>query len=226
MGVAADVLGVDKAEASDWLLGYSDLPSRKGTSALKSVRRCTPILRVKAHLLYQWKDVITAAYFASLGMSRDNITLNHALQLLHSMAYLNSVRGLPAVVSAIEALLVLLGEGARVQQPVNMGDQKIVTCSIGHVALVTAFVRVVLEVVAGLRPARGAVGEGIHDVWVVELPLVDNVLPRDTEAHSGLRLVDGADPARAEVPDDDDDALAAEVEEEGGGGAANNEESA
>lgn len=219
VGLAAGVLGVAKAEASSWLLAYCDMPARKGASEVKSVRRCTPILRIKAHVMYQWKDVVTSAYFSALGISRQEITRQQALLLLANMAYLVSVRGFPAVVCAVEALLFLLGAGGRVDQPVSVGDFKTVNCSIGHVALVTSFVRVILEVAAGLRLARGGVGEGIHDVWVQELPRVDGALHRDVNAHNGLRLVDGADPDRGQVaPDDGEESSVDEAEDAAGGG--------
>eukprot|EP00170_Pyropia_yezoensis_P000669 contig_3139_g670 len=219
VGLAAGVLGVAKAEASSWLLAYCDMPARKGASEVKSVRRCTPILRIKAHVMYQWKDVVTSAYFSALGISRQEITRQQALLLLDNMAYLVSVRGFPAVVCAVEALLFLLGSGGRVDQPVNVGDFKTVNCSIGHVALVTSFVRVILEVAAGLRLARGGVSEGIHDVWVQELPRVDGALHRDVNAHNGLRLVDGADPDRGQVaPDDGEESSVDESEDAAVGG--------
>lgn len=82
VGLAAGVLGVDKADASSWLLAYCDMPARKGASEVKSVRRCTPILRIKAHVMYQWKDVVTSAYFSALGISRQEITRQKALLLL------------------------------------------------------------------------------------------------------------------------------------------------
>lgn len=86
-------------------------------------------------------------------------------------------------------------------------------------ALVTSFVRVILEVAAGLRLARGGVGEGIHDVWVQELPRVDGALHRDVNAHNGLRLVDGADPDRGQVaPDDGEESSVDEAEDAAGGG--------
>lgn len=205
VSITASVLDVDAAAASDWLLGYADLPTRKGASALKSVRRCTPILRVKGHTMHQWKEVITAAYFGSLGLSRDDITPQQAQQLLHSMGYLTSVRGLPATLCGVEAFLLLLGAADRVVQPANAGDLKTINCTLGHVSLVTSLVRFIQEVAAGSRPVRGGVGEGIFDVWVEELPHVHEELPREADEHNGLRLVDGADPCRAQLPEDDGD---------------------
>lgn len=197
VSITASVLDVDAAAASNWLLGYADLPTRKGTSALKSVRRCTPILRIKSHTMHQWKEVIIAAYFGSLGLSRDDITRQQAQQLLYSMGYLTSVRGLPATLCGVEAFLLLLGAADRVVQPANAGDLKTISCTLGHVSLVTSFVRFILEEAAGSRPVRGGVGEGIYDVGVEELPRVHEELHRDADAHNGLRLVDGADPCRA-----------------------------
>eukprot|EP00170_Pyropia_yezoensis_P001626 contig_7047_g1630 len=221
VSVSAGVLGTDDASASEWLLGYADLPTRKGTSAVKNVRRGTPIMRVKGHAMHQWKEVVTAAYLSSLGMTRESITAAIAQHLLTNMGYLVSVRGFPAILRGTEAFLLLLGAGERVVQPTNAGDRKTINCTMGHVALVCSFVRVVLEVAAGLRPFRGGVGEGIHDVWVEELPRVDNELPRDAAEHDGLRLVDGADLCRAEVPEDGDDDSPAEGDGGDDGNGAN-----
>ncbi|KAK1866262.1 hypothetical protein I4F81_008782 [Pyropia yezoensis] len=119
---------------------------------------------------------------------------------------------------------MLLGEDARLHQPVNVRNHKIVDCSVRHIALVTDFVRVVLGVVAGLRSARMVVGEGIHDVFLLELPKVESVLLRDAKAHSGLRLVDGTDPRRAEVHDEENVASMREDVEEGDGVSSIDEE--
>ncbi|KAK1866042.1 hypothetical protein I4F81_008562 [Pyropia yezoensis] len=200
--ITSNVLGKDDSDASDWLLGYADLPTRKGSSAVKSMCHCTLIHRVNAHAVYQWKEVVTAAYFAAMGLSRDNIPSQVAHQLLSNMGYLTSVRGFPAILCGAEALLLLLGAVERVEQPASAGDRKTINRTLGHIALVTAFVRVVLEVAANLRPARGGVGEGGHDVWVEDLPRVHAELPCDADALDGLRLLDGADSCRAQLPDD------------------------
>lgn len=118
-------------------------------------------------------------------------------------------------------LLFLLGAGERVVQPTSAGDRKTINCTMGHVALVCSLVRVVLEVAAGLRPVRGGVGEGIHDVWVEELSRVDNELPRNAAEHDGLRLVYGADLCRADVPEDGDDDSPAEDDGGDDGDGAN-----
>lgn len=202
VSVTAGFLGVDEAEASDWLQSYVDMPTRKDPSVVKRIRRSAPIARVKAHCIYQWKDIVIAAYFAAIGLPRDAVAAQQALQLLSDMAYLLSVRGFPAMLCALEALLLHQGAGFRIVEPISAGDRKVIHSTLGHVALVTSFVRYVLEVIAGLRPAHGGVGEGIFDVWGLELPRVDGVLPHDDEEHAGLRLVDGTDPCRGQVPED------------------------
>lgn len=214
VGAASEVLDLDEAAAAEWLLGYADLPTRKNGSVVKSMRRCTPILRVKAHIMHVWKQVVLSAYFSAFGIRREDLSESQGNELLVDLAYLRSVRGFPAVLAALEALLLLLGARERVVQPSTVGDLKVINCTTGHVALVTSFVRVVIEVLVGTRAARGGVGEGIYDVWVQELSRVDGALPRDCEAHDGLRLVDGADPSRALLPDDDDDDSPVDAEDD------------
>lgn len=217
------MLGLDGSDSSDWLLGYADLPTRNGSSAVKSMRCCTSVQPVKAHAMYPWKAVLTAAYFTAMDLSCDNIPSQVAHQLLNNMGYLTSVRGFLATLCGAQALLLLLGAVERVEQPTNAGDRKTINCTLGHVALVTAFVRVVLEVGAGSRPARRGVGEGVHDVWVEELPRVHTELLCDADAHDGLRLVDGVDPCRAQLPDDACDEPAGEEGGADGGGGAGEE---
>lgn len=158
-------------------------------------------MRVKPHTMHTWKEAVAAAYFLA-------ILQPQALQMLANVAYVRSARGIPAVVTAVEVLLILVGAAERIEQPSNVGDRKVVSCTRGLVALVSSFIRYILEVIARVRPPRGGVGEGIHDVWVEELPRLDGVLPRDIQPHDGLRLVDGADPERGVVPEEELDDLA------------------
>lgn len=105
------------------------------------------------------------------------------------------------MVTADEALLFLVGAAERIEKPRNMSDSKVVSGTLGHVALVTSYFRHILVVIGRVRQARGGVGECIHDLCVEEIPRLDGVLPRDIPPHNGLRLVDGADPERRDAPE-------------------------
>lgn len=144
VAVTAALLDESKEEAVDWLLTVSPLPSRKGKST-KSSRRCTPIMREKRHMMHTWKEAVAAAYFLAFGEVRAEILQPQALRMLANVAYFRSARGIPAVGTAVEVLLVLFGAAERIEQPRNVGDRKVVSCTLGHVALVTSFVRYILR---------------------------------------------------------------------------------
>lgn len=147
--VTAGVLGVAQDEASEWLQEYVTVPNGKDAAVTKRVRRCASISRVKGHNVHQWKDVVTAAYVSSLGLHRDKITGVEPLQLLQALGYLLSPRGFSSILCAAEALLLHLGATGKIIQPATAGQRKVIECTLGHVALVTSFVRYVLEVAAG-----------------------------------------------------------------------------
>lgn len=73
-----------------------------------------------------------------------------------------------------------------------------------------------------MRSTNGGVGEGVHSVWVEELVRVNDTFPFDTDAHNGLRLVDGDDPNRADLPSGG--GTVSEVAREGGAGGSEEEE--
>lgn len=92
---------------------------------------------------------MTAAYVSSLGLHRDKMTGVEPLQLLQALGYLLSPRGFSSILCAAEALLLHLGATGKIIQPATAGQRKVIECTLGLVALVTSFVRYVLEVAAG-----------------------------------------------------------------------------
>lgn len=117
---------------------------------------------------------------------------------------------------------MLVGARNRVLPPESVGERSIISCTLGHVALVSAFVRVILEVRAGLHSTNGGVGEGVHSVCVEELVRVNDIFLFDTDAHNGFHPVDGEDPNRAVLPSGGGTVV--EVAGEGGAGGSEEEE--
>lgn len=181
-------------------------------------------MRGKPHVIYVWKENLASAYFDSLRVRRDMISIAEAANLLDNMGYIISVNGFPCIVLAVQTLLVVVGAGNRVEKPQTVAERSVASCTLGHEALVSSFIRVNLEVKAGLRNANGGVREGIYSVWVEELVRVDQIFPTDTLVHDGLRLVDRDDPQRSillRAGDNEEEVLG---EEDGGGGGANGDE--
>lgn len=127
------------------------------------------------------------------------------------------VTGFPSIFSAVETLLVHVGAGYRVEKPQSVGERSVINCTLGHVALVSAFIRVILDVRVGLCSNTGGVGEGIYTVRVEDLARLDNLVLFDTEVHSGLRHFDGDEMQRAVLLGEKNDVAGAAVEEAGGG---------
>lgn len=215
--LTTEVLGTDEDEAHDWLLGYMAVPSRKDPSVVKQNHRCKPILLVKSHVMYLVKEHVAAAYFTAIRVQRDTVTVVQAEELLENLAYLVSGSGFPSIVCGVEALFNLVGAGNRVQKPRNIGDGVVVNCTLGHVALVSSFIRMILEVKAGTHDPNGAVGEGVYSVWAQELPRVDSIFTFDDSTRNGWRLVDRANPLRAALPRVDEDGHGDGADEEANG---------
>lgn len=108
---------------------------------MKKTRRCKPILRVKPHVMYVWKEHVASAYFHSLRVRCDMLSVDEARKFLEKMGYVISVNCFPSIVLGVETLLVVVGAGDRVEKPRSVGELSVVNCTLGHVALVSSFIR-------------------------------------------------------------------------------------
>lgn len=93
------------------------VPSRTNADMSRRSRRSKPILRVKPHVMYVWKENVAAAYFDSLRVRRESLTAEVAGTLVANMACDVSEQGFPSIVTAFETLPVLVGAGDRVLPP-------------------------------------------------------------------------------------------------------------
>lgn len=214
--MAEDILGLDRDDVVEWLLKTVQLPGRRDPNVLVSMRICVPILRVKPHLMQSWKQTVIAAFFTGIGVPLEDFTSDLASLWLQDDTYFKSARGLQSMVSALACLLKHMGAGDMVSEPDTVGNRPVVSCTLGHFALASCFVRAALESKAASRPRRRVgVGEGIFDLWESEVARADAVLPMDDKEHDGLRLTDGHDirrgfvdlrgPGDAQDPDADPD---------------------
>lgn len=123
---------------------------------VKSIRRCKPVLRIKPHIMFLWKETVAGAFFNRFGVARDQLTAAQSAELLEDEGYMTSELGYPSLINGVENLLLLVNTGVRVQQPENVADVKVMSCTTGHIALAAAFIRMILvEVKAGKRACHG-----------------------------------------------------------------------
>ena len=188
--------GMDKAE--EWLKSFIRRSSRRNPTIFSNIRVSLLALRVKPHLHQMWTDTIVAAYFESLGIEVKNLAKELAIKLLTNDGFFLTVNGRRACLDALSQLFISVGASNRVKQPDGPMGERVVFATLGHVAFVVTKVRNVLEIAAGIRSSTrgGAIGDGHFPLWVAEVRRLLPTHASDALPHTGLVVVDGADPAR------------------------------
>jgi len=225
VAVVRKTVGLEADDATDWLLRTIRVPSRKRPSELVSMRTSVPILRAKPHFMQQVKEVILAAWYSAVEVSRGEQSKEDASLWLQHERYALSACGWGGIVAGMDVLFRLVHAVDRIHAATTVGGRAVIHCTVGHFALVASHVRSALEVRAELRPPRrNGVGEGVYELWKAELGRLNERIPKDDTEHNGVRFVDGYDAMRAVFSSESED------EEENGGdvddgnGAANDDE--
>jgi len=222
VAVVQSSVGLDKDTATDWLLRTIRIPSRKRPSELVNMRTSVPILRAKPHFMQQVKEIILAAWYAAVAVSRAELSKEDAGLWLHGESYALSARGWGGIVAAMDVLFRLVHAVDRIHGPTTVGGRAVIHCTVGHFALVASHVRSALEVRAEQRPPRrNGVGEGVYELWKAELGRLDGRLHKDDAEHDGVRFVYGRDPHRAVFSSESEDDEDNEDDMGDGNGAAN-----
>jgi len=185
--------------AEEWLKSFIRRSSRRNPTIFANVRVSLLALRVKPHLHQVWTDIIVAAYFESLGVELNDLSMEMAIEMLANDSFFLTPRGRKACLDALTKLFLSVGAADRVQQADGPTGQRIVCATLGHFALIVTKVRNVLEIAAGTRSSSrgGAIGDGHFPLWVAEVRRLVPTQPADAEPHDGLVLVDGGDAARS-----------------------------
>ena len=187
--------GAEGAEV--FLRSMVHLPSRKDPSVYVRMRASVPVLRVKSHMHKWYGELIWAAFATALMPVNQVVTMEIANQLRHEHRYFSAVLGKKACVSAATKLCIAIGAFGRVKEPSVAGDPQVLELTLGHFAFVTMKVRNMIEGRAGERTVTTVGGDGHYSMWVQEVRFLHGQLPKDDEAHDGLRLVDGSSPSRS-----------------------------
>jgi len=125
------------------------------------------------------------------------ITLEVAKQLRKNHRYVLAALGRKACISAAIKLCTAIGAFGRIKEPTVAGDPEVIELTLGHFAFVTMKVRNMIERLAGERTVAPVGGDGHYSMWVEEVRFLHGELPKDAEAHDGLRLVDGSSSSRS-----------------------------
>jgi len=187
--------GADGAEV--FLRSMVHLPSRKDASVYVRMRASIPVLRVKSHMHKWYGELIWAAFVAALMPINQVITLEVAKQLRKNHRYVLAALGRKACISAAIKLCTAIGAFGRIKEPTVAGDPEVIELTLGHFAFVTMKVRNMIERLAGERTVAPVGGDGHYSMWVEEVRFLHGELPKDAEAHDGLRLVDGSSSSRS-----------------------------
>jgi len=183
--------------AEVFLRSMVHLPSRKDASVYVRMRASVPVLRVKSHMHKWYGELIWAAFVTALMPVNETITVEIAKQLRKDHRYVLAELGKKACISAATKLCVAIGAFGRIKEPTAAGDPQVLQLTLGHFAFVTMKVRNKIERLSGERTVATVGGDGHYSMWVEEVRFLHDKLPKDDEAHDGLRLVDGASPARS-----------------------------
>ena len=185
--------------AEEWPKSFVRRSSRRNPTIFANIRVSLLALQVKPHLHQMWTDVIVGAYFGALDLELDTLTSEMALELLANDSFFLSSRGRQACLDAVSKLFMSVGAENRVKQPDGPLGPRVVSATLGHIALVFTKVRNALDISASsCSSARGgAIGDGHFPLWVAEVRRLVPTQAADEGAHDGLVLVDGADPARS-----------------------------
>ena len=188
--------GIQNAE--EWLKSFIRRSSRKNPTIFSNVRVSLLVMRVKPHLHQLRTDIIVSAYFESLGMDVKSLSKQMAIKLLADDGFFLTPNGRKACLHALTKLFIFVGASNRVQEPDGPTGERTVSATLGHMAFFVSKVRNVLEMEAGVRPSTrgGAIGDGHFPLRVAEVRRLLPTQASDTETQFGLKLVDGADPAR------------------------------
>ncbi|OSX74973.1 hypothetical protein BU14_0259s0008 [Porphyra umbilicalis] len=173
------------------------LPSRKDPSVYVRMRASVPVLRVKSHMHKWYGELIWAAFVSALMPINEVVTVEIAKQLRKDHRYVCAVLGKKACISAATKLCAAVGAFGRIKEPKAAGDPQVLEVTLGHFAFVTMKVRNMVERLSGERTVVTVGGDGHYSMWVEEVRFLHDKLPKDEEAHDGLRLVDGASVARS-----------------------------
>jgi len=154
---------------------------------------------VKPHLHQMCTDVVVAAFSGALGFDLDTLNIEMAIELLANDSLFLSSRGRQACLDALSELFMSFGAADLVKQPDGPMGPRVVNATLGHFALVVTNVRNALESAAGTRSSArsGAIGDGHFPLWVADVRRLVRTQAADAEAHDGLVLVDGSNPARS-----------------------------
>ena len=188
--------GLKKAE--EWLKKFIRRGSRRNPTIFVNVRISLLVLRVKPHLHQLWTDIIINELFRSLNMEYKDLTPEIASGLLDGDGFFLTPAGRKACLDALSKLFDAVGASNRIKQAEEPTGERIVSATLGHIAFVVTKVRNVLEITAGVRTSSrgGTIGDGHFPLWVAEVRRLLPTQASDAQPHTGLVLVDGADPAR------------------------------
>lgn len=190
----------------DDVLGYLDswlhFPARQPNSEPVNARVSSKLGLVLPHLLEGFRRHIIPVYFKHINLVLPDVTKDVSEQWIEKDKFTPSDAGTDAVTEALRSLYRRWGAGQRIVTKPSIGNHPHVNSTVGTYALVSLLVRNNVEdTIATLSKTEeeDMKKPPVYQQWQVELGRVSRFLPWDDKVHNGLRLVDGADPQRAEA---------------------------
>lgn len=207
----------DAKEAEQWLMSSfvkpnSRLMSKKGKDRLDRVKPFVPLGQILPHHIEALKKRGTAAYFKSIKVALKSLSFDVAERWHRNNAYTDSDSGRKAIRAAMLANYAHLGAGSRLEEARGVGADAILHCTTGFYAMMSSFVRQVLEDVLYTHVRKPShVDLTCYASWRTELFRVDSFLPSDKLAFNGMQFADVDDALRVFPNDDDKDDCYREV---------------
>eukprot|EP00170_Pyropia_yezoensis_P000462 contig_2448_g463 len=143
-----------------------------------------------------------------LNAKKARIVLSEAdsIALVGDLVLVNNTRAWKSLLAAVSAVLKKMGGGDKCEEPGPLpGDDPIVVCRYGHLALVAVKIEQHIKRVANVNAATSGMNQGHRTLYIEWLQRLDFKFDKTADEQRGVRLIDGDDKDRAVVETEEDD---------------------
>lgn len=129
-----------------------------------------------------------------------------AIALVGDLVLVNNTRAWKSLLAAVSAVLKKMGGGEECEEPSPLpGDDPIVVCRYGHLALVAVKIEQHIKRIANVNAATNGMNQGHRTLYIEWLQRLNFNFDKTAEEQRGVRLIDGDDKDRAVVETEEDD---------------------